>query len=251
MQRKSGFTLIELLVVIAIIAILAAILFPVFATAREKARQASCASNLKQIGLGMIQYVQDYDETQPNECCGASMQWPWALFPYLKSANVYKCPDDTTYIGMSYVINNNIGGLLMSQASCPTASIVAIDGQMNNGTGGYAATSANYGLNNDYTMAMFYSRIINTLYNCPHHVNNTTFNILFLDGHVKISKPLFNVSTQAQADAWLTSVLPWVAPDSLPITASGTNCVVDSTCDQTVPNWSCVINCPLGFTTWQ
>src|ERR1700756_3607746 len=64
-RRRSGFTLIELLVVIAIIAILAAILFPVFAQAREKARQASCASNMKQIGLAMIMYVQDYDETMP------------------------------------------------------------------------------------------------------------------------------------------------------------------------------------------
>ena len=65
MKRNKGFTLIELLVVIAIIAILAAILFPVFAKAREKARQASCASNEKQLGLAIIQYVQDYDETFP------------------------------------------------------------------------------------------------------------------------------------------------------------------------------------------
>ncbi|HEY3298451.1 MAG TPA: prepilin-type N-terminal cleavage/methylation domain-containing protein, partial [Armatimonadota bacterium] len=64
-KRNSGFTLIELLVVIAIIAILAAILFPVFAQAREKARSASCLSNEKQIGLGLMMYMQDYDETYP------------------------------------------------------------------------------------------------------------------------------------------------------------------------------------------
>ncbi|MBZ0172326.1 MAG: DUF1559 domain-containing protein, partial [Phycisphaerales bacterium] len=64
-SRRLAFTLIELLVVIAIIAILAAILFPVFARAREKARQSSCASNLKQLALGLMQYAQDYDETYP------------------------------------------------------------------------------------------------------------------------------------------------------------------------------------------
>jgi prepilin-type N-terminal cleavage/methylation domain-containing protein len=64
-NTKLGFTLIELLVVIAIIAILAAILFPVFAKVREKARQTTCTSNEKQIGLGILQYVQDYDETYP------------------------------------------------------------------------------------------------------------------------------------------------------------------------------------------
>lgn len=64
-RARRGFTLIELLVVIAIIVILAAILFPVFATAREKARQAACLSNLKQIGLGAMMYAQDYDESLP------------------------------------------------------------------------------------------------------------------------------------------------------------------------------------------
>src|SRR5687767_6194063 len=72
--RKSGFTLIELLVVIAIIAILAAILFPVFARARENARRASCQSNLKQVGLGFVQYTQDYDERYPMLFEGADIE---------------------------------------------------------------------------------------------------------------------------------------------------------------------------------
>lgn len=108
MNKRIGFTLIELLVVIAIIAILAAILFPVFAQVREKARQTSCLSNEKQIGLAFLQYVQDGDEHFPQETDGGT---PWAnppyntpagvpatwdvmIQPYMKSEGVLKCPDD-------------------------------------------------------------------------------------------------------------------------------------------------------------
>ena len=95
MKRRSGFTLIELLVVIAIIAILAAILFPVFAQAREKARQISCVSNEKQIALGILQYVQDYDETYPEGLQQDwNNNWPTAVQPYEKSYAVFRCPDD-------------------------------------------------------------------------------------------------------------------------------------------------------------
>jgi prepilin-type N-terminal cleavage/methylation domain-containing protein len=94
---KRGFTLIELLVVIAIIAILAAILFPVFAKAREKARQASCQSNLKQLALGVLMYAQDYDETLPlwNRYANANqmpLAPPAAIFPYVKNVQIYECP---------------------------------------------------------------------------------------------------------------------------------------------------------------
>src|SRR5471030_203059 len=98
-SRKSGFTLIELLVVIAIIAILAAILFPVFARARENARRASCQSNLKQIGLGILQYTQDYDEKMPvcnNYVQRQSQGWAGPILPYLKSVQVFHCPSDST-----------------------------------------------------------------------------------------------------------------------------------------------------------
>jgi prepilin-type N-terminal cleavage/methylation domain-containing protein/prepilin-type processing-associated H-X9-DG protein len=93
----KGFTLIELLVVIAIIAILAAILFPVFARARENARRTSCLSNLKQVGMGIMQYTQDYDETYPNygTLVGTSEVAPlWTAMtePYLKSTQVLRCP---------------------------------------------------------------------------------------------------------------------------------------------------------------
>ena len=99
-----GFTLIELLVVIAIIAILAAILFPVFARARENARRASCQSNMKQIGLGILQYIQDYDEKfMPGEGYfknwkiepGITGSWDLVTQPYLKSMQILVCPSDS------------------------------------------------------------------------------------------------------------------------------------------------------------
>jgi len=133
MTFKRGFTLIELLVVIAIIAILAALLFPVFAKVREKARQTSCASNERQLGMAVIEYEQDFDELLPcatDGGSGAGLMGGWmymqtflnsgppvahafdpsrgAIFPYLKSTQVFICPDDTVgqLTGDSYAINN-------------------------------------------------------------------------------------------------------------------------------------------------
>jgi len=99
-MKKQGFTLIELLVVIAIIAILAAILFPVFAKAREKARQSSCASNVRQISTGLNMYYQDYDEQLPG---GSAVYWEGPngiggyvdpIAPYLKNTQIFQCPSD-------------------------------------------------------------------------------------------------------------------------------------------------------------
>jgi prepilin-type N-terminal cleavage/methylation domain-containing protein/prepilin-type processing-associated H-X9-DG protein len=119
-QRKSGFTLIELLVVIAIIAILAAILFPVFARARENARRTSCASNLKQLGLGILQYTQDYDEkyplrrfapfgtgaayssSDPAERDYDDNSWRTVVQPYIKSTQLFACPSNPDNSKKSY-----------------------------------------------------------------------------------------------------------------------------------------------------
>lgn len=111
-MKRRGFTLIELLVVIAIIAILAAILFPVFAKAREKARQTSCLNNVKQIGTAFRMYVQDYDESWPLNAYtlpaagagttsnGTTELWFHTLLPYVKNTQVFQCPSANTWVAM-------------------------------------------------------------------------------------------------------------------------------------------------------
>ena len=117
MKGRHGFTLIELLVVIAIIAILAAILFPVFAQAREAARTTSCLSNVKQLSLGAIMYVQDNDERfWAWTACGANVdsasRWTMAIYPYVKNAAIYECPDDV--LDWYDEDANNAGGTICS-----------------------------------------------------------------------------------------------------------------------------------------
>lgn len=120
-MRRRGFTLIELLVVIAIIAILAAILFPVFAKAREKARQSSCLSNLKQLSLGLLQYAQDYDERLPrNNYSDSATDHNFVgnlysiLNPYLKNSQIWICPSRTNNPGYwqnGWTMNASLGSI--------------------------------------------------------------------------------------------------------------------------------------------
>lgn len=157
MKKTSylGFTLIELLVVIAIIAILAAILFPVFAQAREKARQAQCLSNCKQLGLAFMQYIQDNDEKYVYNGSGGWSWWGldtgggWAnrIYPYVKSTKVYVCPDDSGARSnpISYVYNTNmstdtppwvwasqgIGTISIAKLTAPASTVLLYEG---NGT---------------------------------------------------------------------------------------------------------------------
>ena len=106
---RSGFTLIELLVVIAIISILASMLLPVFATARERARAASCMNNLKQIGTACMIYTQDYDECMPETAiknsAGTDISWDGQIASYIKANAVFKCPDDVASDTRSYAAN--------------------------------------------------------------------------------------------------------------------------------------------------
>ena len=146
--RRRGFTLIELLVVIAIIAILAAILFPVFARARENARRSSCQSNLKQIALGVIQYTQDYDERFPKITNGVTVApfgWADGIQPYVKSTQILKCPsftvttgDNPNAVGYStYWMNRTLNegsngsdasGKLLAELSNPSLTVLNGDG---------------------------------------------------------------------------------------------------------------------------
>lgn len=125
MTGKKAFTLIELLVVIAIIAILAAILFPVFAQAREKARQASCLSNTRQISMGMMMYVSDNDEQFVS--CTGTYRWYDPMYPYVKNAQVFRCPSmtDRTNPNTDYVFSGVFAhGTALAAFTTPAATIM-------------------------------------------------------------------------------------------------------------------------------
>ena len=168
-MKRTGFTLIELLVVIAIIAILAAILFPVFAKAREKARQTSCLSNEKQIGLAFLQYCEDYDERLPVGVNLAGAGWAGEMYTYIKSVDVYHCPDDPTlpnaagFPPVSYGYNAQIGqvpvytsvgiGGLITRLTAPAKTVLLFEARGSN-----ADVTAPNGLEQPpYTVSKFYS----------------------------------------------------------------------------------------------
>ncbi|HZO87508.1 MAG TPA: DUF1559 domain-containing protein [Chthonomonadaceae bacterium] len=130
---QRAFTLIELLVVIAIIAVLAAILFPVFAQAREKARQTVCLSNMKQIALGIYMYAQDYDETLPTTADDGRLSWIDQIVPYVKNDQIRRCPSDSGFAlhpehKSSYGVNNYFGlGMSLAAISTPSDTIYAAE----------------------------------------------------------------------------------------------------------------------------
>lgn len=222
MNRKA-FTLIELLVVIAIIAILAAILFPVFAQAREKARAISCLSNQKQIAMGITMYVQDYDETFPEMPYDALNTpptsvltfWTDQIQPYIKNKNIFNCPDsganEDSYASgkypapdyhVSYAVSEYVFNQDHSHSGPETLAAMGAPAEMGlTGDGRWAYTYHNciadanglftgYWLESDpLTQAWGYGDFKGNL-NSPsrdlHHSNGANFS--FVDGHAKWDK---------------------------------------------------------------
>ncbi len=222
---RRGFTLIELLVVIAIIAILAAILFPVFAKAREKARQITCDSNMKQLGLGILQYAQDNDEKlyylrgnpannyQVDTTNNATFPgWAGPTYPYVKSTGIYKCPDDPTtqttdnppHVPVSYFLNKNVVGATLAQFNAPASTVMLAEDQgavcdVTNPNEDYSPvgfavgapiTQGYSGVNGGtakYATGIFPGRNFNTISGGTVHTNGA--NYLAADGHVKYLQP--------------------------------------------------------------
>ncbi|MDR3707357.1 MAG: DUF1559 domain-containing protein [Capsulimonadaceae bacterium] len=231
-MKKYGFTLIELLVVIAIIAILAAILFPVFAKAREKSRQAACLSNEKQLGLAVAQYLQDYDGVFPMRYYPNSnplVDWQMVILPYVKSVGVFSCPDNlSTGAGVAYTspampisyapncVDNPLGvdqiGLFgdtltsnsanESQIAIPASVVELCEINWNN---------SDFVVNNNW-----YVTCGGTLTNCTVAGNRSApalfaghtglSNILYADAHVKATNLMNTLSSTegggGQVDAW-------------------------------------------------
>jgi prepilin-type N-terminal cleavage/methylation domain-containing protein/prepilin-type processing-associated H-X9-DG protein len=210
-----GFTLIELLVVIAIIAILAAILFPVFAQARESARKASCQSNLKQLGNAILMYSSDYDgflvagggtcHGSPAGCSDTNplpgLQWQWVIQPYAKNWGIYKCPSDprpADRVPVSYGVNNvalnsanDNGGVNESAVGAPADTVML----MEIGEGAYREdreTLDAVRMTGDNTIWDAWDRVSKVdpgwSWNDTQPRHSGGGNVLWVDGHVKYAK---------------------------------------------------------------
>jgi len=223
-RQNKGFTLIELLVVIAIIAILAAILFPVFAQARESARTTGCLSNEKQISLGILQYIQDYDERYPiwmydNNPTPAGkdpnggqyqehhMGWDEACQPYIKSKSVYWCPSvdtpgndynnttksDSDWTGSSnYATNCRLGGKYTNQApaklaalSYPSQTILLSENTAQSSEGACRIENDEWGWSGNQAEAMAWQSFDSSKRPGPLTRHKGGSNYAFNDGHAK------------------------------------------------------------------
>ena len=220
-SKFNGFTLIEVLVVIAIIAILTAILFPVFSKAREKGRQGACMSNMKQIGLAVLQYTQDYDEMEPGYIVGTSpiVGWRTILNTYVKSQNVFLCPSNTynnktvdwdTAPGWyrSYAVNpvimpdltdNPSWGVSLAKLQQPTQTFIVGESVNNN-----AALSAGCDQFQSNGVIQSYCVPGPTVPKYLFAGHTQMSNWLFCDGHVKSMRAINTCN--ATTDIWMLDV---------------------------------------------
>lgn len=204
-RLKSGFTLIEILVVIAIISLLAAILFPVFAKARENARRASCMSNQKQLALAILQYAQDYDEHLPsywNGRTGSEDTWPQQIYPYTKSTQVFYCPSNSSGLDTSqlpaistsaYGLNAYLTITLAGYNSGPTGNRCRNDGGCYGISLAGISTSPPVILLADSPASKAYFVKWQSSLPATLHLEGTNF--AFIDGHVKWFKSPGNIYT--------------------------------------------------------
>ena len=211
-RRINGFTLIELLVVVAIISILAAILFPVFARARENARRSSCMSNMKQIGLGIMMYAQDYDEKYPIQINSSNKRysnpgtaieannWILNIYPYVKSWQLFRCPSAKPYespdSAHDYMVpsgNNNTNYLAsaviirsegLSMAAIPNASEIVVVQETDTAYSTAQLKPDHYGVSTTFPEGV-YEYWNYATYNKNHFDGG---NQVFADGHVKWRK---------------------------------------------------------------
>lgn len=224
-NRRWGFTLLELLVVVAIIGLLSAILFPVFSRVRENARRSSCQSNLKQIGLGISQYAQDFDEMlPPSTINSAKVPWHKLVYPYLKSYQIYKCP---SHHGDDNLMVNGTSGLIpasyLAVTGCSSTSYMNSSNTPGTGNVGGQPAMVPYSSSQPSWMKFPVPQSLvivpsetllvgehpgldssNSTYDDPYFWASTatalelqehlgTTNFLFADGHVKAMKPMSTV----------------------------------------------------------
>jgi prepilin-type N-terminal cleavage/methylation domain-containing protein len=249
-MMRRGFTLIELLIVICILTIVAGLLFPAFAAARERARQTTCFSNERQLGAALLMYVQDYDEQFPSGTSG----WPgngWAgqVFPFVKNTGVYKCPDDDKHphvsddggpidpnaVEVSYALNCNAVGqsLAALNASSLTVLVFEVNDAASSFVGPENSSPTGRGLPSDNCPkcakpfgADYYAtgnigtespRLSTTI----RSYHDPTSNYLAGDGHVKALRP-------EQVSAGKAAPSPDAPQSTIRSTAAGTECMTIS-----------------------